>query len=57
MPVLEAEAPVGQKTRNTHEKLDALIAKARTHPPIKVAVAHPCDQVSLESALAAAKLG
>jgi len=54
MPVLEAEAPVG---RNTHQKLDALIARARKHPPIKVAVAHPCDQVSLESAVAAAKLG
>ena len=57
MPVLEAEAPVGQKGRNTHQKLDGLIARARKHPPVKVAVAHPCDQVSLESAVAAAKLG
>ena len=57
MPVLEAEAPVAQKGRNTHQKLDELIAKARKHPPVKVAVAHPCDQVSLESAVAAAKLG
>ena len=53
MPVLEAEAPVG---RNTHEKLDKLIEKARQYPPVKVAVAHPCDEVSLESAVAAAKL-
>ena len=54
MSVLEAEARPG---RNTHEKLDQLIATARKHPPTKVAVAHPCDQVSLESAAAAAKLG
>ena len=53
MPVLEAEAPVG---RNTHEKLNKLIERAQQYPPIKVAVAHPCDQVSLESAVAAAKL-
>lgn len=57
MPVLEAEAPVAQKGRNTHQKLDGLISRARKHPPVKVAVAHPCDQVSLESAVAAAKLG
>jgi phosphate acetyltransferase len=53
MPVLEAEAPVG---RNTHEKLNRLIQTAQQHPPVTVAVAHPCDQVSLESAVAAAKL-
>ena len=53
MPVLEAEAPVG---RNTHEKLNRLIKTAQQHPPVTVAVAHPCDQVSLESAVAAAKL-
>ena len=53
MPVLEAEAPVG---RNTHEKLNKLIERAQQYPPVKVAVAHPCDQVSLESVVAAAKL-
>ena len=53
MSVLEAEAPV---SRNQHEKFQALVAKAQTHPPVKVAVAHPCDQVSLESAVEAAKL-
>jgi phosphate acetyltransferase len=53
MAVLEAEAPVG---RNTHEKLHRLIETARQHPPTKVAVAHPCDQVSLESAIKAAEL-
>ena len=53
MPVLEAEAPVG---RNAHDKFHSLVAKAQKYPPVKVAVAHPCDQVSLESAIEAAKL-
>ena len=53
MSVLEAEAPV---SRNTHEKFHKLIATAQKHPPVKVAVAHPCDQVSLESVVKAAKL-
>jgi len=55
MPVLEAEAPVSRNT-NRHEKFHALVAKAQSHPPIRVAVAHPCDQVSLESAVKAAQL-
>jgi phosphate acetyltransferase len=53
MPVLEAEAPT---TRNTHDKFHDLVARAQTHPPVTVAVAHPCDQVSLESAVSAARL-
>jgi phosphate acetyltransferase len=53
MSVLEAEAPV---SRNSHEKFHKLIATAQKHPPVKVAVAHPCDQVSLESVVEAAKL-
>jgi len=54
MAVLEAEAPVGSK--NEHDKFHGLVAKAQKHPPVKVAVAHPCDQASLEGAIAAAKL-
>jgi phosphate acetyltransferase len=53
MPVLEAEAPVGH---NKHEKFHALIARAQSQAPLKVAVAHPCDQVSLESVVKAAEL-
>jgi phosphate acetyltransferase len=53
MSVLEAEAPV---SRNNHEKFHALIATAQKNQPVKVAVAHPCDQVSLESVVEAAKL-
>jgi phosphate acetyltransferase len=53
MTVLEAEPKVD---RQGHEKFHNLVAKAQQHEPVKVAVAHPCDQVSLESAVAAAKL-
>ena len=53
MPVLEAEAPT---RHNTHDKFHELVARAQSHPPLKVAVAHPCDQVSLESVAEAAKL-
>jgi phosphate acetyltransferase len=41
----------------THEKYKRLIASARRHPPMPTAVAHPCDAVSLESAVEAARLG
>jgi phosphate acetyltransferase len=41
----------------SHEKYDRLINVARKHPPITTAVCHPCDVVSLESAIEAAKLG
>jgi phosphate acetyltransferase len=40
-----------------HDKYDRLIANARKHPPMATAVAHPCDAVSLESAVEAARLG
>lgn len=53
MSVLEAEAPVSS---NDHDKFHELVAKAQKHPPLRVAVAHPCDQTSLESVVEAAKL-
>ena len=53
MSVLEAPA---RTETNTHDKFHQLVARAQKHPPVKVAVAHPCDQVSLESALAAADM-
>jgi phosphate acetyltransferase len=40
----------------THEKLERLIARAQQNPPVKTAIAHPCDEVSLASALEAARL-
>lgn len=39
-----------------HAKYKRLVEAAQKLPPIKVAVAHPCDHVSLESAIEAAKL-
>jgi len=41
----------------SHEKYDRLIAVAGKHPAMATAVAHPCDAVSLESAVEAARLG
>jgi phosphate acetyltransferase len=51
----DAPSPAPQAPR--HEKYERLIATARKLPPTKTAIAHPCDQVSLESAIEAKKLG
>ncbi len=40
-----------------HEKYERLIEAARRLPATKTAIAHPCDQVSLESAVEATRLG
>jgi phosphate acetyltransferase len=40
-----------------HEKYDALIARCHALSPVTVAVAHPCDEVSLKAALDAARAG
>jgi len=40
-----------------HEKYERLLDRCRALPPAPTAVAHPCDQSSLESAVTAAKLG
>ncbi len=42
---------------NTHEKYERLMARCQSLPPVPVAVAHPCDQSSLEGAVDAAKRG
>ena len=39
-----------------HEKYERLIKAAQTQATIKVAIAHPCDDVSLEGAVEAARL-
>jgi len=39
-----------------HQKYERLIQNAQRLPPVTTAVAHPCDQVSLESAVEAARL-
>jgi phosphate acetyltransferase len=39
-----------------HEKYERVIKAAQTQATVKVAVAHPCDDVSLEGAVEAARL-
>ena len=39
-----------------HDKYERLIKAAQTEATIKVAIAHPCDDVSLEGAVEAARL-
>lgn len=41
---------------NRHEKFQRLVATAQRQPPVITAVAHPCDEVSLASAVEAARL-
>ena len=41
---------------HTHEKFQRLVATAQRLQPITTAVAHPCDEVSLEGAVEAARL-
>ena len=49
------DAPPPNERR--HDKYEVLVEAARRLPPIATAVAHPCDDVSLESAVEAARLG
>jgi phosphate acetyltransferase len=44
-------------TSIVHEKLEALIARARGLPPLVTAVAHPCDEHALAAAVQAAETG
>ena len=46
--------PSPEATR--HDKFERLVEVARKHRPATTAIAHPCDQVSLESALEARKM-
>jgi phosphate acetyltransferase len=39
-----------------HDKFERLVAKAQREAPVTTAVAHPCDEVSLASAIEAAQL-
>jgi phosphate acetyltransferase len=39
------------------ERYDRLVQAARRLPPVKTAVCHPCDQISIEGAVEAAQLG
>ena len=50
------EAPRTEKTR-AHEKYQRLVHFCKTLPPTPTAVAHPCDQSSLQGAVEAARMG
>ena len=45
------------KYERSHSRYERLLAAAREVPPIRTAVVHPCDDVSLSSAVEAAKIG
>ena len=53
MQMSEAAIPV---QGNRHEKFERLVATAQRQSPVTTAVAHPCDEVSLASAIEAARL-
>jgi phosphate acetyltransferase len=48
---------IESRPSGNHAKYERLIETARKLPPVRTAIAHPCDQISLESAIEAAKLG
>ncbi len=52
-----SDAASAPKPAVSHEKYDRLIAAAQKEETIKVAVAHPCDDVSLRGAVEAKRLG
>src|SRR5215510_3075297 len=52
-----AEAARSPEPTRRHEKYERLIDFCKTLPPTPTAVAHPCDQTSLEGAVDAARMG
>src|ERR1700758_5630273 len=45
------------KGNGPRERYDRLVRAAQRLPPVTTAVAHPCDQISIEGVVEAAKLG
>ena len=57
MPVLEAErTTTTSSAAKEHDRFRELLAKAQKLPPMPTAVVHPCDKVSLEAVVEAARL-
>src|SRR5689334_7105834 len=54
-PMVETAA--NQTMSGHHEKFERLVERAQRFDPLPTAVVHPCDDVSLESAVEAARLG
>ncbi len=46
-----------RKLERKHEKYERLIARCKSLPPTRTAVAHPCDESSLQAAIDAANAG
>lgn len=46
-----------ERATQKHEKYERLVKAAQALPRIRTAIAHPCDKVSLESVVEAARLG
>src|SRR5437667_7788051 len=49
--------PMETRVAEPRERYDRLVRAAQTLPPVTTAVAHPCDQISIEGVVEAAKLG
>src|SRR6516225_11981862 len=45
------------KVNEPRERYDRLVRAAQRLPPVTTAVAHPCDQISIEGVVEAVKLG
>lgn len=60
-PTEKVEMPASElpevRVRHRHHVFEHLIEKVHALPPVKVAVCHPCDEVSLAGPVEAAKLG
>jgi phosphate acetyltransferase len=50
-------AALARITGHGHDKFERLVQAAHHYPPLPTAVAHPCNDVSLEAAVEAARLG
>src|SRR5437660_2157502 len=49
--------PMETRVAEPRERYDRLVRAARRLPPVITAVVHPCDQISIEGVVEAAKLG
>src|SRR5438067_13701676 len=49
--------PMKTKPTEPRERYDRLVRAAQTLPPVTTAVAHPCDEISIEGVVEAARLG
>src|SRR4051812_27938016 len=57
MPTAQAKPRSESSGGGGGEKFHRLVERARKHPPALTAVAHPCDESSLNGAVEAAALG